>query len=225
MRKQKLICRLLNNMRNFLQDKFFSWARDKRALTIVEVLVAMAIFVMMITGIVAVLLWGMRGKDIVWEQLITQNEGRKVAQDFINELRRAAASSIGAYPLEKAAAQEIIFYSDIDSDTWRERIRYFLSDTTLKKGIIKPAGTPLQYASSTETITDIVHDVANDEDPLFYYYDEDYTGATGTPLTYPLDITAVRVAQISLKLEENPRASPAPFHIEAKTAIRNLKDN
>lgn len=202
-----------------------TFLKDKRAVTLIEVLVAMAIFILIIGGVVEVLLWGMRGKDVVWEQLSTQNEGRKVVQDFINELRRAAASSIGAYPLEKAAAQEIIFYGNIDSDSWRERIRYYLDGKILKKSIIKPAGIPLQYTISTQTITEVVHDVANGASPLFYYYDANYTGVAGAPLTYPLDITKVRVAQISLMLEENPHASPAPFYIEAKTAIRNLKDN
>lgn len=204
---------------------FVKLVQDKRAMTLIEVLVATGIFILIIGSIVEVLLWGMRGKDIVWEQLTTQNEGRKVVQDFVNELRRATVSSIGAYPLEKTAAQEIIFYSNIDSDSWRERIRYYLDGKVLKKSVIKPSGTPLQYATSTQVITEVVHDVANSADPLFYYYNSDYTGATGTPLNYPLDITKVRVAQITLMLEENPRASPAPFYIEAKTVIRNLKDN
>lgn len=189
-----------------------------------EMLVAMGIFLLLITGIVNLLLWGMHGRDVVWEQLSTQNEGRKIIQDFTNELRRASVSSIGAYPLEVANTSTIVFYSNIDADTWRERVRYFLSGKLLKKGIIKPTGNPMVYSGTNEVITTVVNDVANTSS-LFYYYDQNYSSASGTPMTTPINITAVRMVGIKLMLEEKPNVSPAPFVIESKVEIRNLKSN
>jgi len=199
---------------------------NNKGLTLLEVVVAMGIFTLIIGGIVAMFIYSFQSNKIIWEQLSTQNEGRKVVQDFINELRSATYSSIGAYPLSSAGNQEIIFYSNIDTDTLRERVRYFLSNKTLKKGVIKPTGAPLTYNLASEVITEVAHDVANGANPLFYYYNQDYGNtATSTVLTQPVSATIVRVVGIKLSLEENPTASPEPFNVEAKVEIRNLKSN
>lgn len=194
--------------------------------TVLEVVVAVGIFSMVVFSMTAILFSSFKMRDVIWEQLSTQNEGRRIVQDFVNELRSANYSSIGAYPLESASTSSIVFYSNIDTDSWRERVRYFLSGTTLSKGITKPTSTPLRYATTTdEVITEIVHDIANGTStPVFYYYGQDYAG-TSTPMTYPVDVSDVRVVGIKLTLEENPRLSPAPFTIETKASIRNLKSN
>jgi len=159
------------------------------------------------------------------EQLSTQNEGRKIVQDFVNEMRRATQSSIGSYPIEIANTSTITFYSNIDSDSWREKIRYSLVGKTLKKGVTKPVGNPLTYSAANEVLTEVVHDVANGTSSLFYYYDQNYSSASGTAMTYPINIAAVRMVGIKLFLEEKPNVAPAPFIIESKAEIRNLKSN
>ena len=189
-----------------------------------EVIVSVGIFALLGGAIVEVFLVSWRGNAIIWEQLSTQNEGRKATQDFSKELREASASSIGAYAVESAASAQIIFYSNIDSDSFVERVRYFVASSTLKKGVIKPKGNPLTYNSSTESITAIANDIANGATSVFSYYDGSFTGAEG-PLSGAIDVTKIRVVKMSLKLEENPNLSPVPFYIEIKVMIRNLKDN
>ncbi len=198
---------------------------NNQGMTLVEVLVTMGIFLLLIVAVVALMIWGNHGKDVVWEQLSTQNEGRKVVQDFVNDLRRANASSIGAYPIELAQSQQIIFYSNVDSDNWHERVRYFLQGTTLKRGVIKPSGNPLTYNPATEVALDVAHDMANATSSIFYYYDQNYSGVSSSPMAYPINISAIRMVGIKLMLEEKPNVAPAPFNIEAKTEIRNLKSN
>ena len=195
-------------------------------MTLIELLVALGIFMLVSAALSSILTVAFQARTIIWEQLSTQKEGRQIVQDFTNELRSVTASSIGAYVLETAQNNQIVFYSNIDSDSWRERIRYFLDDDILKKGVTKPSGTPLGYATSTdEVITEMIHDVINGTTtPVFYYYDEDYIGSEN-PMTLPVTLTAVRVVGIKLILEENPRMSPAPLEIETKAQIRNLKTN
>ncbi len=190
----------------------------------VEVLVAISIFIFLAAAIVSLYLTSSRYNSIVWEQLKTQNEGRKTTQDFVNELRTASPSSIGAYPIEAAASTTITFYSNIDTDTLRERIRYFMSGRTLRRGVIKPTGNPLTYNSANEVIADVAHDVANTSTQIFYYYDSNYSGAEAA-LSSPIDITRIRVVKITLQLDENPHLTPTPFFIESKASLRNLKDN
>lgn len=196
---------------------------DRRGITLVEVLVSIGIFSFLIIGITALLLTSWKYNQIVWEQLKTQNEGRKVIRDFVNDLRVASLSSIGAYPIESASSTEIVFYSNIDSDTLKERVRYFLSGRTLRKGVIKPTGSTLSYNSANETFVDIAHDLVTST-VLLSYYDSNFSGSQ-TKLTSPIDVTKIRVVAISLTLEEDPNASPVPFFIESKVMLRNLKDN
>lgn len=195
-------------------------------MTLIELLVSIGIFILVSAALSAILTIVFQARTIIWEQLSTQKEGRQIVQDFTNELRSATASSIGAYALETAENNQIVFYSNIDSDSWRERIRYFLDDDVLKKGVTKPSSTPLGYATSTdEVITEMMHDVINGTTtPVFYYYDENYTGSE-SPMTLPIVLTEVRVVGIKLILEENPRMSPAPLQVETKAQIRNLKSN
>ena len=203
---------------------FFNF-KDNRGISLMEVLLTIGIFLLLAMGAASIFSFSLKANKIIWEQLSTQNEGRKIIQDFVNELRSANYSSIGAYPLSVANTQEIIFYSNIDTDSYRERVRYFLSGNILKKGIIKPAGSPLTYSTSSESITNVVYDIANTSTPLFYYYGQNYGYTSSTPLSPPVNITDVRLVGITLMLEEDPTASPVPFQIESKVEIRSLKTN
>lgn len=192
-------------------------------MSIIEMIVAMGIFCLIIGSIMAVYMGTNRYRVIIFEQLQTQAEGRRAVQDFINDVRRANYSSIGAYPIATAGTTTIVFYSDIDGDTFRERVRYFLASGTLRKGVIRPSGTPLTYVTSSEIITDETHSVANTSS-IFFYYNQNYTG-TSTPLVQPVTTTDVRLVEIRLVIERDPNKSPVPLYVQTKTAIRNLKSN
>lgn len=195
-------------------------------MTLLEVMVSIGIFLLVVGGLTAILLFSFSSRNIIWEQLLTQTEGRQVIQDFVNELRSANQSSVGAYTIEKAENNQLIFFSNIDSDSYRERIRYFLSGTNFKKGVTKPSGNPPVYNTSTESVVILAHDVANSSTPVFTYFSQAYIGsATSTPLPSPVTTTLIRVVGIQLVLEEDPRFSPVPFTIQAKAEIRNLKSN
>ncbi len=194
--------------------------------TLIEILVAVGIFLLLILGIGSILIYSFRSRDVIWEQLSTQNEGRKVLQDFTNELRSATASSIGAYAIESASTSSIVFYSNIDTDSLRERVRYFLSGTVLRRGVIKPTGTPMTYSAANETIVDVVHDISNGTTPLFTYYDTNYNGATNTStLSLPINVTLVRAVGMYLRMDEKPNLSPTPLIVQGKVELRNLKSN
>lgn len=198
---------------------------DNKGMTLLEVVIAMAIFTLIISAIVGVFMSAFTTKDIVFEQLSVQNQGRKVVQDFVNELRGATYSSIGSYPLAEASTTEIIFYTNLNADSQRARVRYFLATTTLKKGVVLATGNPLTYVTSTEVITNVVSSVSRSSStPIFYYYDANFSGSQ-SPLAQPVNTSQVRVVGINLILDKNPNASPTSFTIQAKSEIRNLKDN
>ncbi len=200
---------------------------NNRGVSLLEAIIAMSIFLMIIGGVVAIMQFGFFSRDVVWEQLKTQSEGRRVIQGFIDEIRTANESSLGSYPIEAVSTTEFIFFSNIDDDSQMERVRYFSENKEFIKGIINPSGNPLSYVSSTETTSTIAHDIENDVNtPVFEYYGQNYDGSVSTtPLTYPIDVTQIRMVHIKLLMEEDPNISPAPFLIEAKAHLRNLKSN
>ena len=79
-------------------------------------------------------------------------------------------SDNGAYPLVTANTQELIFYTDAGATV--DRINYFISSGILKKGVVKPTGSPLVYNLGSEVVTDVQKDVSNGANPLFLYYDD-----------------------------------------------------
>lgn len=197
---------------------------DTRGMTLIELIVAMGIFGLLITSIVGVFLVSNKSKDIVFDQLEVQGQARKAIQDFVNEARAMRYSSAGAYPLQTASATQFIFYTNMDTDSSLERVRYYLVTSTLKRGIVQPTGSPVTYPTSTESIVTIVNNV-NNTSTAFFYYDENYTGVTSTPLTQPVDSTRVRIVEMRLIVDKNANLSPVPFTIQGQTHLRNLKSN
>lgn len=199
--------------------------KNNRGFSMLEMIVVLGLFIIFSGVIAELLIWGNHGKDVIFEQLNKQNDGRIATQDFLNDLRRSSYSSIGAYPIEVATANQIVFYSNIDADSWKEKIRYFVSGTTLKRGVTKPSGTPLSYNSAAEAVNEVAHDL-NNTTTLFYYYDQSYDGVSNTSsMSFPIDISKIRMIGIKLWLDLRPNVSPAPLYIEGKTEIRNLKSN
>lgn len=199
--------------------------RDNRGISLLEVVVSLGIFMLLIGSVVSVYLISSKTNVIVFDQLEVQGQARKAVQNFVNEARSMSYSSAGAYPLQTATANEVVFYSNVDQDTSFERVRYFLESNNLKRGIIEPSGNPVTYTTSTETIDTVVHNITETEDVIFYYYDEQYTGDTDFPLDQPVGVTNVRVIEMRLVIDKNPTTSPVPLTIRGVTHIRNLKSN
>lgn len=197
-----------------------------RGFTLVETLVAMFILTLILAAIMNF------GHDLFFindvssNSLLAQQEGRQVLRQMVAELRSIApASGNGSYPLAVAATSSITFFSDLDDDSVPEQIRYFLAGTTLKRGVIKPAGNPLTYNPANEKLSTLVTSVANASgDAIFNYYDDGYAG-TSTPLTLPVDVHLARLVKINVVIDANPNRPPAPITVTSQASLRNLKNN
>ena len=104
----------------------------------------------------------------------------------------------------------------------KEKVRYFLAGTTLQKGVIKPTGSPLIYNSINEKISTFVNNVISTS--IFDYYDENYDGTTA-PLSFPVNVSDIRLVKITVMVEQDPNRSPTPMVFSTQVSIRNLKDN
>lgn len=198
--------------------------KENKGLTLIEILITLAIFTI-IMGLV-----GNFARDLFYYEdvfsggLTSYDEARKIFQPISSEIRSASPSSLGSYPIEATDATSFIFFTDIDNDGLKERVRYYLSGTNLMRGEIIPSGTPLQYLPETETSSEIIHGVRNGSTPIFTYFDSNYNGSN-SPLTQPVSALSVRLVKITLVIDNDPNKPPAPVTVTTQISIRNLKDN
>lgn len=206
-----------------------NWNRQKKyrnGFTLMEITMAVAGFVLISFGLIAlvsVLFTSFRQQG---GMLSDADSARKLSFNIINELRKSERSSTGSYNIESVSSQQIVFFANLDADTLVERVRYFLQSGKLYKGIIKPTGNPLSYLSQNETVLEVQKNVANGVLPLFSYYDGNYNGVSGNPLSLPVNPTQVKFVKISLMIFNiGGKAGTNTYTITASGALRNLKTN
>lgn len=159
------------------------------------------------------------------ENLSAQSDGRRVLKTIAKELRSTSPSSLGSYPISQAATSSITFFSNIDNDSHKEQVRYFLQNGSLKKGVINPSGNPLVYNSVNESVVTLINNVRNStSSPIFQYFDSNYAG-TSTPLSSPVPVTSVRFIKVSVEIDKYPNRSLGPIVVTTQVFLRNLKDN
>lgn len=192
--------------------------------TLIEVILAVAIFSIISLAAFNLIISYNKTSDLLAVQLVLQSEGRNSLSQAVDDLRRINRGSNGAFAIDSANAESIIFYSNIDSDSYFEKVEYFISGNELRKSVTKPSGNPLIYDPLDKTTTVLSTKIANNSAPLFSYYNGTYAGI-GDSLELPVDVTAIRFVKINLVLDNNPSVPSAPLTMEAKVALRNLKDN
>lgn len=193
-------------------------------LTLVEVIISIAIFSIISLAAYSLISSYNKTSDFIAVQLALQSEGRNSLSQIVNDLRRVNQGSNGAYAIDSAGNNSFIFYSNIDDDSYFEKVEYFISGTDLRKSVTKPSGSPLVYDPADKITSVLSGKIANGATPLFSYYDDNYAG-TGSSLALPADVTVIRFVKINLILADNPSAPASPLTMEAKVALRNLKDN
>jgi prepilin-type N-terminal cleavage/methylation domain-containing protein len=201
--------------------------KQSRGFTLVETLVTIFVFSIIMGGATLLLtniLKNSRQQPLALEVI---DQARLVIFNFTNELRNANAGNDGSYPLNQANDSQIIFYSTYGSatSTQTNKIKYYISGTTLYKSVIAPSGNPLIYNPSSEETTTIIGDIRNTTTPTFYYYDGNYTG-TSTPLVQPINVNDVKFIAINLILpNQDSRDATTTFTITAGGTLRNMKNN
>ena len=160
--------------------------------------------------------------SVIQSGAMAENSLQNVLRQFIGEARGVRPAVTGAYAIDTAATSTFIFYSDIDSDTQPERVRYFLAGTDFKRGVVDPTGSPSVYNLSEEKIKTVATDVINGPIDIFSYFGQDFNGA-GDPLVQPVDVAQIRLVKINIGFDPNPTRPFQPMWISSVVMFRNLK--
>ena len=198
--------------------------RLRPGVTLIEAVIALGIISLIALIVGAFQRDIFRVSGFLQESLFAQQDLRRTMKIFSAEVRSASPSSAGAYPIAAAGASDFTFYSDTDSDGLRERIRYFLDGTNLRKGVIVPVGTPTVYNPANEKVTIVVRNVVTTTTPIFEYYGTNYNGLS-PPLSQPVDTLAIRLVKVTVSVDRNSSRPPPPITLTTQVSLRNLKDN
>jgi len=187
-------------------------------MTFIEVLVWISVFTLAMLAIVSTLLSFYKTNTYTIEQADAVTFAQRGLEQIVRTIREGAYSSQGAFPIVSIAANDFVFYADIDSDALIERVHYYISGTNLMRGILEPTGDPPDYtgAETASVIAEHVRNVAQGIS-LFHYYDE-----LGSEITNYTNWTAVRFVKVDLAVNVNEAALPNQFTLSSSAAIRNL---
>lgn len=197
----------------------------KKGFTIVEVLVSGFILAVLGFLIARIIYTVNQNQLLVFQQYDNIDKANENVQLVVKELRTARDGNNGAFVLQEANDQTIIFYSDIDFDGITEKVRYFLNGTNFYKGVIKATGYPVLYPQAQEKTTLLADNVRNLQTPIFYYYNSNWPQDTiNNPLVFNKRLSDAKLVRIYLRI--NSKLDPkSDFIAESYSQIRTLKDN
>lgn len=201
----------------------------KKGFTLVETIVAIALFTVGTQATVLLFAKIMRSKAYSMEMGKASFVVSRSISDLTQYIRKARQSDAGAYPIVSADDNDLVFYSDYDKDGNTERLHIYFNDAadTLYLGVRDPSGTfPITYASGDgETITLAAHIVNTASDPVFLYYNKDYPGdVANNPVDTSADVSEIRLVKIFLKINIDPNNAPENIQQETFVEMRNLSE-
>jgi hypothetical protein len=196
------------------------------AFTTIELLVASSIMIVLGLGVMSLQYFITTSQLSAVNSYINIDYANSTISKISREIRVMRTSENGAFPLDTAADNELIFYSDIDYDGDAERVRYTLSGSEITKGIIEPVGTPADYPEVNEQFTTIAENINNYGEPLFTYYNENWpSDVAANPLPEYLRLSETRLIRIYVNLNTNPNFENQEYILESNILVRSLKSN
>lgn len=188
-------------------------------MTLIETVVWIAITLSAMLAITTSVQYFYRTNSYTVEQASAITSAQRGIESMVKTIREAAYASDGAYPIISLATSSISFYADIDDDPFIERLRFFIQNGALYRGLIDPTGDPPVYTNpeSISQISEYVRNVEQSTD-VFRYYDLD-----GDLMTDLSDITELRFVETTVVVNINPNRMPNQFTLRSTAALRNLR--
>ncbi len=197
---------------------------SRRGFSLIEVIIFVAIASILIFVVSNLTADVSNVENFIKQKLQARSGIVETFQMLVTEIRSIGSASNGGYGIESAASSTFIFFSDVDQDGVFERVKYSIGTSTVKRGVVKPTGSPLVYTTSTETVTTVITNVIPSTSTVFFeYFDNTYNGS-GTALSYPIDVAKIRVVRVSVRVDTNPGKSPKATFFSETMTIRNFKD-
>lgn len=189
-----------------------------RGMSLLEVVVWIAIFISAMLALTSSILFFYRTSNYAIQQAAATASAQHGIDLMVRTVREASYASNGAYPIVSLAGNDLKFYAEVDGDPGIEQVHYYLSGTTLMKGVVEPTGDPAVYtgAENVSTVSDNVRNIEQST-LLFTYYDKN-----GALMSNYSKIGDVRYVSATLLVDVDSSRSPTPLSLRSSAAMRNL---
>lgn len=189
-----------------------------KGFTLIETMVVIAVVITAGVSLMGSIQYFYRSNAFILEQTAALESARRGHAFTLQNVREASYGDDGSYLITNAATSTVTFHADIDKDGGIERVRAYLSNGTLYRGITNSTGNPASYVGQPETRETIAVSIKNaTSTPIFTYYDAD-----GVALTYPIDINEIVSIGVRLDVDLNPNRAPNVFTLSGTATMRNL---
>lgn len=187
-------------------------------MTMIEIAVWVSVLTIVLLALTSSVLYFNRTNKYAVEQASAVTSAQRGIERTVRTIREAAYSSQGAFPIVSIAANDFVFYADVDTDLLIEKVRYFIQGTNLVQGITDATGDPPAYttAEATSTVSEYVHNLDQNV-PAFQYYDKN-----GAEITNYTNWAGVRRVKVSVVVNVDPNKLPNQLVLYSSAAIRNL---
>lgn len=202
-------------------------AKNQKGLTLVETVVAIAIFAIGMEGFSLLFYHAWKNNAYTLEMGESSLVVSQGMNKLINYIRGARQADNGDYPVKSAADNDLVLYGDYDRDDVTERLHFYKNNQTIFMGVTDPTATmPKTYPDEDQEIITIASRIVNtDAEPIFYYYDKNYAGGTAQlPLAMPVNIANARLLKIHLKINIDPNRAPDNIEMQSFVEMRNLNE-
>lgn len=195
-------------------------------LTLIETMVAIAIFTMGIEGFTLLFIKTWNHNKYTLEMGRSSMAVSQGVTKVANYLRGIRQADNGSYPIASAGDNDLVVYCDYDKDGKTERLHFYKSGTNVLMGVREPNNDfPVTYSSGDESTQTIASSIMNtSSDPIFQYFDQTYVGGSSGILTSPVSVARVRMIRIFLKINIDPAHAPDNIETETFVGLRNLSD-
>lgn len=192
--------------------------RFSRGMTLIEAVVWISMFTAAMLAIISSVLYFYRTSNYAIQEATAITSAQRSLDLLVRTLREASYASNGAYPVVAIATSSVSFYAEVDGDSGVERIRYYLADRNLVRGIVEPTGDPSAYTGLEATST-VAEQVRNDSEnvSMFTYFDKN-----GAQISDYTRVADVRFVTISISVDIDPNRTPTTTKMRSSAALRNL---
>lgn len=188
--------------------------------TLIETVVTIAATALIFVVLGVLLAYFYKTNAYTLEQTTQVGEARAGVEDAMSHLREASYGSDGSYPIAQAATSSVVFYANVNNDSYIQQVTYTLQNGTLYRTVAEPSGNPPTYAGAAIATTTIATYVVNSTStPIFLYFNN-----AGVQLSPPINTSQIASVQTTVIVDVNVNRSPTAFTLSGGATLRNLRE-